>query len=335
MDIQSVRDLKAEIAAEVIPPAVKSIYDAGGFSITSFSLGGPAKADPLVALGVAAGEGGRDLRLAVRLQRRSLMRSQQLIEDIRRRSKGEADVRFVGRIAVHALPWYRSRLRPLQPGISVGHYQVTAGTLGAIARDRNGGKPVILSNNHVLARENNAAAGDDILQQGIFDGGKRAEDAVGTLSRWIELKAGQPNHVDAAIATITDGINANRTNYQDMGALRGRRNSPIRPGLLVQKVGRTSGFTQGRITAIEVDSIVVTYEMGTLSFDDQIEIESTTDRSFSAGGDSGSLILDDEFRGLGLLFAGSETGGANGHGVTYANPIGPVLDQLAIDLEGS
>jgi hypothetical protein len=33
-----------------------------------------------------------------------------------------------------------------------------------------------------------------------------------------------------------------------------------------------------------------------------------------------------------LLFGGSEAGGSNGRGLTYANPIAIVLKRLAIDL---
>jgi hypothetical protein len=105
--------------------------------------------------------------------------------------------------------------------------------------------------------------------------------------------------------------------------------------MAVAKVGRTTGPTQGRISAIEVDDVVVEYDVGEVSFDDQIEIESTGAGAFSAGGDSGSLILDEEFRACGLLFAGSETGGSNGRGLTYANPIAVVLKKLAIELPGS
>ena len=110
---------------------------------------------------------------------------------------------------------------------------------------------------------------------------------------------------------------------------------PLVPGMAVAKVGRTTGATHGRITAIELDDVVVEYDLGNLAFDDQVEIESTGEGTFSAGGDSGSLILDEDNRGCALLFAGSETGGSNGRGVTYANPIGPVLKKLAITLHSN
>src|SRR5439155_937308 len=56
------------------------------------------------------------------------------------------------------------RIRPAPGGVSIGHVQITAGTLGVLAR-RNG-RPVILSNNHVLANQNAGRVGDPIRQPG-------------------------------------------------------------------------------------------------------------------------------------------------------------------------
>lgn len=69
---------------------------------------------------------------------------------------------------------HRFRMRPAPGGISVGHYRITAGTLGCLATGlsapRNS-RLMILSNNHVLANSNNAAYGDCICQPGPYDGG--------------------------------------------------------------------------------------------------------------------------------------------------------------------
>ena len=69
-----------------------------------------------------------------------------------------------------------------------------------------------------------------------------------------------------------------------------------------------------------------------LRFDNQIEIEGAGNKAFSDSGDSGSLIVDAQQRAVGLLFAGGDVGGSNGKGLTYANPIGAVLDKLKVDL---
>ncbi|MDI3562271.1 hypothetical protein [Bradyrhizobium sp. Arg816] len=326
--------MKLEIASEVVPPAVSAISAEGGFSVTTFSLRKLTKAEPLVALGVAPGKTEGDVRLAVRLQRHSLQRSTALLDNIRKRAKDEVEVRFVGRIAKHALPWYRQRQRPLQTGSSVGHFKITAGTIGAIARQRKTGHDVILSNNHVLANENDAKAGDAILQAGALDKGKMPKDVVAKLTKWVSLRPNGANLLDAGIATLSRGIDADPLDYRGIGKLAGARTEPLSLGMAVSKVGRTTGVTHGRISAIELDSVVIQYDLGMQSFDDQVEIESTGATSFSAGGDSGSLILDQDNRGCALLFAGSETGGSNGRGLTYANPIAIVLKRLAIDLHG-
>ena len=86
------------------------------------------------------------------------------------------------------------------------------------------------------------------------------------------------------------------------------------------------------MTAFELDGVPVEYDIGVLSFDNQIEIEGSGQRSFSDAGDSGSLIVDDDMMAAALLFAGGDHGGSNGKGLTYANPIDAVLKALAVKL---
>ncbi len=86
-------------------------------------------------------------------------------------------------------PGARDRHRPTIPaGVSIGHFKVTAGTLGAIVRDRATNQPYILSNNHVLANSNDAATGDPILQPAAMDGGRQPGDTVAVLDRFIPLR---------------------------------------------------------------------------------------------------------------------------------------------------
>ena len=66
---------------------------------------------------------------------------------------------------------FTARERPCPGGISAGHVDITAGTLGAWVKDKANDQPVILSNNHVLANSNQAALGDAIVQPGPVDGG--------------------------------------------------------------------------------------------------------------------------------------------------------------------
>lgn len=97
------------------------------------------------------------------------------------------DVVEVGRLEAHVDP--RDRFRPNIPaGVSIGHYMVTAGTLGAVVFDRNTGEPLLLSNNHVLANSNDAVIGDAILQPGPTDHGLRPDDIVAKLHRFEKLR---------------------------------------------------------------------------------------------------------------------------------------------------
>ena len=99
----------------------------------------------------------------------------------------------------------------------------------------------------------------------------------------------------------------------------------IDEGETVYKVGRTTGATKGRVTAFDLDNVVVNYDLGNLRFDGQIEIEGTGTKPFSDGGDSGSLIVNSRFEAVALLFAGSDTGGAQWRRPDLANPIHRVL----------
>ncbi|HSW27787.1 MAG TPA: hypothetical protein VLJ62_33845, partial [Burkholderiaceae bacterium] len=94
----------------------------------------------------------------------------------------------------------------------------------------------------------------------------------------------------------------------------------------------TTGVRHGRVTAFELDGVPVEYDIGIVTFDDQIEIEGAGKRSFSDSGDSGSLIVDSQLQAAALLFAGGDHGGSNGKGLTYANPIAAVLKALKVKL---
>lgn len=153
------------------------------------------RAQPGIALGVARGEAANDYRLAVRIQHRDFL-SGSRIEAIVEAAKGEADVQYVGLLSKQTsgvTPQYRRRVRPIQPGFSVGHHAITAGTLGAIVRIRKDSRPRILSNNHVLADENRGDIGDSILQPGTFDGGKARTHRVAELEDFVRLDARRTN----------------------------------------------------------------------------------------------------------------------------------------------
>ncbi|MBZ0301148.1 MAG: hypothetical protein K8J31_15480, partial [Anaerolineae bacterium] len=103
------------------------------------------------------------------------------------------DVYEVGYLRAYETP--RDRFRPTIPsGVSIGHFKITAGTLGTIVTDRTTGAKLILSNNHVLANSNEGLVGDAILQPGPTDGGQNPGDKVATLERFVRIRfVGEPD----------------------------------------------------------------------------------------------------------------------------------------------
>ncbi len=315
-----------------------------------------------VAVGIAPHPNKKgDFRVAIRVQRAALLNSPEVL-DMVARAPNEVDLRMIGRVVKRSAPkgnpddeeshgrartaalraasllWHQASCRPLMIGASIGHHKVTAGTLGCFVRERRGEKRVlVLSNNHVLANEGLCARGDAILQPGYYDGGRSTADDVGTLESWIKLKPRTANTCDAALATIQDGV---RCDYQKLRGIDGKDRAvaglapqeDLEEGTIVHKVGRTTGATTGRVTAFEMENVVVNYGIGNLRFDGQIEIEGALTETFSDGGDSGSLIVDESYRAAALLFAGTDLGGANGRGLTYAHPLSSVLTNLKVDL---
>lgn len=109
------------------------------------------------------------------------------------------DVYEVGFLQAQQTP--RDRYRPTIPGgVSIGHYKVTAGTLGAMVRDRTTGERFILSNNHVLANSNEALVGDAVLQPAATDQGRDPGDVVARLERFITL-----HYLEGPVGTPTPG----------------------------------------------------------------------------------------------------------------------------------
>jgi hypothetical protein len=93
----------------------------------------------------------------------------------------------------------------------------------------------------------------------------------------------------------------------------------------VQKTGRTTGHTSGKVDGVTLN-LPVDYGSArprVLRFEQALEI-SSKNRPFSQGGDSGSLVVDGDGWAVGLLFAGDDA-------ATYANHIPSVLDALKVD----
>ena len=209
-----------------------------------------------------------------------------------------------------------------------------SGTLGAMVQDAQNNQ-YILSNNHVLAHQNNAQAGQLIIQPGLVDISclKSQSDAVATFSSAIQIKfGGGMNNVDAAIALVQPGQVSPQILF--IGDIAGSVATPT-VGLAVQKMGRTTCLTTGVIAALNANLVVNysdTKKKKLAKFANQIVVTGSNKTPLFGGpGDSGSLIVTDDTcpRAVALLFAGSSSG------LTIANPITAVLSGLNVSMVGS
>lgn len=260
----------------------------------------------------------------------------------------QTDVFEVGHL--RALQARTEQHRPAPGGVSIGHKDITAGTLGVVVANEDG-HPLILSNNHVLAASNNGWLGDPIYQPGPIDGGgpedvialltayqrirfdnepgdcsvaERVASAANTAARWVgsshrlESRKQQTvaNVMDAAIASPASPSAVDKSIIGLGGEIHGIQ--PASLGMLVRKSGRTTGLTSGVVQVI--DAVVqVSYGSGLVAtFKDQI----ITD-DMSRGGDSGSLTVsnDNPPRAVGLLFGGSDR-------VTIHSPIFAIMKRF-------
>jgi hypothetical protein len=234
------------------------------------------------------------------------------------RSGGKAvatDVVAIGRLRPDA----NVRHAPIEPGYSVGHFSGDTGTLGAIVTA--GQKYFVLSNSHVLAKCGLAKKGDSILYPGYDDGGKGTKDTIAKLSKFIKLKARGTNSVDTAIAEIdADQVAHILAKITGIGLI--RATIKAKPGMKVEKVGRTSGKTQGTVISAKFRPLRLPYDgIGNVSFGDQILVT-----RFTKPGDSGSLVVDVKTKkAVGLHFAS-----ANGGSVSA--PIDRVLEEMGVKL---
>ena len=269
------------------------------------------------------------------------------------------DVVEIGHQKIRSAPPFQDptkKFRPLIGGVSVGHYEITAGTIDYFVKDSTG-TIGILSNNHVLANENNASVGDPILQPGPYDGGTLLSDQIAKLTNFvpIEYDNQQPsncpnaaflsgvynglaealhrktrlhakvhalasNLVDCAWATLND-----QTNYlpQENGLFSPVGVDSAVDGDVVTKSGRTTGVTVGEVIDT-AGTITVGYSgSNEATFVEQVIVQDMS-TPFSAGGDSGSLIMrQSDQKAVALLFAGGGT-------TTIGNHISDVLTALDI-----
>lgn len=234
---------------------------------------------------------------------------------------------------------------PIQLGTSGGWRTDLAngyccgGTLGSLIQV--GGNKRILSNYHVFEGDivsggNGivATTGDYIIQPALIDVGCNANNAqnVATLVVTSSLPG---NNVDCSSANIISGMVDASGAILEIGTLTAATVAAYidQP---VKKSGRTTGLGRAKVTGLNA-TVSVSYEdecagsaAFTRTFTGQI-LTSNKRTKFLAGGDSGSLMVEDvdsNPSAVGLLFAGSRT-------LAVANPIDDVLSFLGGSMVGN
>ena len=246
--------------------------------------------------------------------------------------------------------------------------QCRTGTMGVLVKSKRRGQTVeyVLSNNHVLARTNlfngDGTEPEYAIQPGLGDQedvcstDATKANVVGELSDYVRLSGAckklkglfegsgayicgrKGNEVDAAIAEVA--LTSVSPEIQDIGPICDQylTYGDLSQGMAVQKSGRTTGLTSSTIAEIDVvgavlyncwdqkkcpDGELVYY------FVNQVTIYSqTASGPFAAGGDSGSLVVRDDGKAVGLVFAGSSSR-------IWANPIDAVFKAFGVTPVGN
>ncbi len=233
---------------------------------------------------------------------------------------------------------------PISLGTSGGwHYDLAngyccGGTLGSLVDI--GGVKHVMSNYHVFESDivsggngKVATTGDGILQPGLID--INCSAANGQDVATLVVKHSLPNsNVDVGVAKIIPGMVKTDGSILEIGTLSSNTVAAA-VNQAVKKSGRTTGLTRSTISGLNA-TVSVSYENEcaggtafTKTFTGQIIIANRRSK-FLAGGDSGSLMVEDVTtnpRAVGLLFAGSNT-------TAVANPINQVLSFLGATMVG-
>lgn len=231
--------------------------------------------------------------------------------------------------------------------ISVGNYR-DAGTLGCLVRDGNGAL-YGLSNNHVSGSCSFAGVGLPILAPGIYDVVPNGLNpfTLGLHSRALPMVPGSADNInplqnlDAAIFSILNDalVSSFQGNAYDTPIAVG----PLTPGMDVEKVGRTTGHTRGRVIGQFHGAHPIFYSAAHYNFSGQVYFEPSftivgAPDCFSDSGDSGSLITTIDPNGqriaVGIVVGGMSDGSAPGGKATVALPIEPILNGLNVTLVG-
>lgn len=207
-----------------------------------------------------------------------------------------------------------------QNGLRITSSTGVTGTLGCLAHALHDEQPVVLSTWHVLFG-NGAREGDAVWLVNETNG----ERSYSPLGRSLYGKLGrvrvdgEEHFIDCAVSSCLVSPDDSCFGGGTLTGLNGHETPRV--GDRVTKTGAATGTTTGIIIDVNYS------KPGQPAFGPtQILIKSVADAVFAAEGDSGSLIVSDSNKAVGLLW------GTNTSGEGVACPIAPVLHALNITL---
>ena len=236
------------------------------------------------------------------------------------------DVRKVGPARAEALI---SADRPAQPGYSVGNRVGGSGTIGCVVRDRATSDQLGLTCAHVLAPVPTSAPGDPVLVPSLAEA--RAHQVLARARLGVVDRILPPGFGDSSVPTNLDVATFrpnDPTTLDASVAIVGKRPSGILAnpsiGAAVRKVGASSELTTGEVRFVHMTFWLAYPTPGgdevTAGFRDVIGVS-----HFSDPGDSGSLVMNDERKAVGIVLGSTPE-------FTICLPIQRALDALQCDL---
>lgn len=198
-------------------------------------------------------------------------------------------------------PLREERIRVVPGGVSVGGLDTTSGSGSSLMLDASN-NPVILTNNHVIARDDGTSpVGDPLVQPGPLYGGGDPDDTIGTVAEASGASTTGTNISDSAVISVS-AESVSTANFGIPKAA-GEWWSPLFTQRIYQISART-GIVSGNVTAVDVSATIGDGSGNTYDYTGLIACD-----PISKGGSSGCIVAHmDRQAGrvypIGLHFAG-------------------------------
>jgi hypothetical protein len=227
----------------------------------------------------------------------------------------------------------KAAARRLLMGDSIGRAPVAQkehyGSIGCFVKRATAPGDFILSCHHVLADPDFQGGQplDKLLSPARKHGGTTTSDHVADLDDFSNIVA---DVLDCAVAKVRPGVSFDATQVHGLpstngpvaisGAIVTVQNLDV--GEAVQKVGRRTGGTSGKITSVN-EFFAVSVGQAMVGIEAQLGVRGNGNNLFADRGDSGSVVFNQAMDAAGMVVAVAPTGN-----LTFCHPILPVFDHF-------